>query len=82
MRNHLGQFFHAITANLGVCPIAIAEVWGAFYSLQLAWQLGHKKVILEIDSSVAVTLINKDIDFKHPYGSVIARIKEKLAGEH
>ena len=40
--------------------------------------MGHKKVILEIDSSVAVALINKDIDLKHPYGSVIARIKEML----
>ena len=31
-----------------------------------------------MDSSVAVALINKDIDSKHPYGTVIARIKELL----
>ena len=36
LRNHLGQFLGVVAANLGVCPIAIAEVWGAFYSLQLA----------------------------------------------
>ena len=32
LRNSLGH----VAANLGICPISTAEVWGVFYSLQLA----------------------------------------------
>ena len=70
----MGQFLGGFAANLGSCPIAIAEVWDAYYALQLAWMQGHKKVILEVDSTTAVALVNKPIDGKHPYGSVIARV--------
>ena len=66
LRNHMGQFFGGFAANLGSCPIAIAEVWGAYYALHMAWQQGHKKVLLEVDSTTTVALIHKSLDGKHP----------------
>ena len=33
LRDASGGFVSGFSANLGVCPITIAEVWGAFYDL-------------------------------------------------
>ena len=56
----------------------MAEVWGAFYSLDLAWRDGHRKVLLEMDSAAAISLITKGADTKHPYAMVIARVHDLL----
>ena len=44
----------------------------------MAWQQGHRKVLLEVDSTAAVGLIHKSLDGKHPYSSVIARVQELM----
>ncbi|KAK9139614.1 hypothetical protein Scep_009295 [Stephania cephalantha] len=42
-------------ANHGTCSIFYAELWGALVGLQLAWSLGLRRIILEVDN-VADTL--------------------------
>ena len=37
LQSHMRQFLGGFAANLGSCPIAIVEVWGAYYALHLAW---------------------------------------------
>ena len=44
----------------------------------MAWQQGHRKVLLEVDSTAAVALIHKSLDGKHPYSSVIVRVQELM----
>ena len=65
-REELGQLHGGFVVNLGVCPFTMAEIWGAFYALEFAWFIGFRKVILEIDSAAALSLIYKDVDIKHP----------------
>ena len=52
--------------NLGFCPITVAEIWGSFYALNMAWKKGFGRVILELDSFVVVELIHGEGDSKHP----------------
>ena len=33
---HMGHFLGGFAMNLGSCPITIAEIWGAYYALNLA----------------------------------------------
>ena len=35
-------YIRGFATNLDFCPITVAEVWGAYYSLLLAWQEGFK----------------------------------------
>ena len=51
MRDDSGQFLRGFAVNLGICPITVAEIWGAFYALDMAWMKGYRKVILELDST-------------------------------
>ena len=36
MRDDSGQFLQGFAVNLGICPITVAEIWGAFYALDMA----------------------------------------------
>ena len=77
-RDESGQFLHGFSVNLGICPITVAEIWGAFYALDMAWRQGHRRIVLELDSSSAISLIRKGVDNKHPYALVIAKVQELL----
>ena len=39
------------------CPVTFAELWGAFHALSMAWSMGNRKILLELDSSCTITLI-------------------------
>ena len=54
IRDCHGNFLFSYSSNLGSCSITSAELWGAFIGLKSAFQLGFKKVTLEMDSKVAV----------------------------
>ncbi|CAI0405948.1 unnamed protein product [Linum tenue] len=59
MRGSDGRFLKAFTANLGGGSITRAELAGIVYGLDLAWEQGARKVILQTDSSTAKNLIDK-----------------------
>ena len=65
--------------NLGACSITSAELWGAYWSLYLGWQLGHRKIILELDSKCAVLLISHQVLEAHVCSSLLKAIKELLS---
>ena len=78
LQNSVGEYLGGYSVNLGVCSITIAEVWRAFYGLQLAWDKGYQMVILEMDSSGAISLITSVKHIYHPYGLVIQRVPNLL----
>ena len=71
LRDDSGRFIQAFVANLGRCPISMAEIWGYFHALNLAWKMGYRKVVLELDSIAAIQLIHNCNDLRHPYACVV-----------
>ena len=65
-------------ANLGICPIAVAELWGAYYALLIAWNKGFRQVLLELDSSSAIALIHNECIDNHPFASIIKHVRHLL----
>ena len=79
IRDSGGAFLRGFSVNLGRCLIStIAEVWGVFYALDLAWSMGFRCVFMELDSSAALCLIRKPLDRSHPYASLIGRVQDLL----
>ena len=75
------QVCSGFVANLGSCPITVAEIWAIYYSLVLAWQKGFRHILLESDSSSAISLIQKESIERHPFASVIKRVQYLLTRE-
>ena len=74
LRDDSVSFMRAFAANVGSCPVVVAELWGACYALEVAYSLGQRKIILEMDYGCAVMLIRKTWDKSHPFSTLIGRI--------
>ncbi|CAN0904968.1 Putative ribonuclease H protein At1g65750, partial [Linum grandiflorum] len=76
LRNSLGIPQGAFTADYGGCTITRSELRAATHNLHLAWNLGFKRVNLQVDSAVVISLITStsETDLQHKAGV------EKLQG--
>ncbi|CAN1768488.1 Putative ribonuclease H protein At1g65750, partial [Linum perenne] len=75
MRNSQDRFLGAFSANLGSSSIMRAKLRAAEIGLSYAWNMGAKKVILQLDSFVAVNSINgasaDDMRHSHTLNDII-----------
>lgn len=58
IRDWLGRRVVSTTRNLGSCSPLLAELWGVLLGLHLAWESGHRSLILETDSQMVVQLVS------------------------
>lgn len=70
----LGMF----AANCGIASSTKAELLAVMKGLALAWNKGHKRVILEVDSMVVTRSLLGEINPSSPYYHVIRRCRELL----
>ncbi|CAN1342712.1 Putative ribonuclease H protein At1g65750, partial [Linum perenne] len=64
--------------NLRICSITRAELRGAMIGLQIAWDRGFRRIIVQLDSRVAVQLLLGDGEDSHQHSSEIASFREML----
>lgn len=60
IRDENGSWMRGFSARVGRCSVLEAELWGVLHGLQAAWDLGCRKVVLEIDSAKAVKCITEN----------------------
>ncbi|CAI0450237.1 unnamed protein product [Linum tenue] len=77
MRGSDGRFIKAFTANLGGGSITRAELAGIVYGLDLAWEQGARKVLLQTDSVTAKALIDSATE-QHMHYTQVAEIRRRL----
>ena len=51
------RWIGGFTCNLGICGPFMAKMWGSFYGLKLAWELGFRSILLESDSKLLVDML-------------------------
>ncbi|XP_061373781.1 uncharacterized protein LOC133316100 [Gastrolobium bilobum] len=74
LRDVSGLWLKGFAKRLGACNSMKAENWGMLLGLQMAWDLGHRRVIIEGDSQAALNLINEGVAGNHPLAGLIRRI--------
>ncbi|KAK7306532.1 hypothetical protein VNO77_44479 [Canavalia gladiata] len=58
IRDSTGCFLGGFNVNLGsISSVTLAELWGVVHGLKLAWDIGWKKVKVDIDSTNALALV-------------------------
>ena len=80
IRNDQGCWLKGFSANLGRSSNIAAELWAILLGLRLAWEQGYRRVVIELDAQVALTLINNASD-ESPYWNMVAGIRELLGYE-
>ncbi|CAI0548092.1 unnamed protein product, partial [Linum tenue] len=76
IRDHLGRCLTAFAINLGTCSITQAELRGVVEGLQVAWDAGHRRVLVQLDFQCAVQLLQGETSDDHPYAACISRFRE------
>ncbi|KAK2459136.1 TMV resistance protein N [Trifolium repens] len=59
IRGRSGEWLGGFAKGLGNCNTEVAELWGAWEGLNLAWNLGYRKVDLRLDAMSVVKTLNQ-----------------------
>ncbi|CAN1312660.1 Putative ribonuclease H protein At1g65750, partial [Linum perenne] len=78
LRDEMGLCSAAYSLNLGICSITRAELRGMLFGLQLAWERGHRRVVAQLDSAVAVALLEAGGDITHHHAAEVYQFRELL----
>lgn len=57
LRNSQGEWIVDYRRMIGTCYSNVAELWGLIDGLCLAWNLGYRKVIVEMDATYIVDMV-------------------------
>jgi len=58
----------------GITSCLTAELYVIFHGLRIAYDTGHRNIILESDSRVTLDLIMSDIQLHHLHAPMISQI--------
>ncbi|CAN1179328.1 Putative ribonuclease H protein At1g65750, partial [Linum perenne] len=81
LRDSSGRPLKAFTANLGICSITRAELRGALIGLMIAWEAGHRRIKLQMDSTAAIAIFNAPDDPMHQHSLEVTQFKGLIARE-
>ncbi|KAJ1386088.1 Ribonuclease H-like superfamily [Sesbania bispinosa] len=76
IRDHWGGFIEGFSQNLGCCSVLQAELHGTLRGLQLAKRKGLRKIVIEADSLIAISLIDKGCLPSHIALCVVEEIRK------
>lgn len=71
IRGHRGELFEVFVLKCGICSCTKAELLGVLRGLSVAWNGGHRQVIISVDSEVVVNLLGGDVPTNYPYIDII-----------
>lgn len=78
LQNHEGCWKMGFTMKLDQMDGLSTEVWSILISLEIAWDKGLIKVIVESDSKVTVGLVCDGCASEHSLAPVVHRIRQKM----
>ncbi|KAK4271783.1 hypothetical protein QN277_020424 [Acacia crassicarpa] len=79
MRDASGSLMHGFMFRAGEpADCMLAELWAVLFGLKMCWDCGERRVCMESDAEMVVSLINNPIPTSHPDVDVIREIKAML----
>ena len=78
LRDCHGKFIHGFSANLGVCSVIKAELWGVLHGLRMVWDFGYRCIQVKIDNCNVVQLIKENNANVNEFSNIIEVIRELM----
>lgn len=67
----MGCWLSGFSLNIGICSTLLAELWGVYYGLHTAWELGVRRLSMKIDYEIVVGFLTKGISGVHPLSFLV-----------
>lgn len=71
LRDGSGVWRGGFALNIGICSAPLAELWGVYYGLYIAWEQGITRLELEVDSEIVVGFLQTGISDTHPLSFLV-----------
>ncbi|CAN1767634.1 Putative ribonuclease H protein At1g65750 [Linum perenne] len=78
VRDESGRAVAAYSVNLGRCSITRAELRGILVGLDVVWDIRIRKVAVQVDSKVAISLISEPGEPCHHHAGEVVAIRKLL----
>ena len=69
--NGEGEWCGGFAHKIGRCSAPLAELWGVYYGLVIAWEKGISRLELEVDSKMVVEFLTIGIGDSHPLSFLV-----------
>ncbi|KAL9278245.1 putative ribonuclease H domain-containing protein [Arabidopsis thaliana] len=71
IRGEEGEWLGGFALNKGICSAPMAELWGVYYGLVIAWERGFRRVELEVDSKLVMGFLQTGVTGMHPLSFLV-----------
>lgn len=71
LRDGDGAWCGGFALNIGRCSAPLAELWGVYYGLYLAWDRKVSRLMVEVDSEMVVGFLKTGINDTHPLSFLV-----------
>lgn len=71
LRDEEGNWIGGFVLNIGICTAPLAELWGVYYGLYIAWERRVARLELEVDSEIVVGFLTSGISDSHPLSFLV-----------
>ncbi|KAG7576302.1 Ribonuclease H domain [Arabidopsis thaliana x Arabidopsis arenosa] len=71
IRDGDGHWRGGFSLHIGICSAPMAELWGIYYGLVIAWERGYRRVELEVDSELVVGFVQSGVSDGHPLSFLV-----------
>ena len=65
--------------NIGESSVLMAELWGLYQGLHLAWEAGIKRLLVEVDSLCVTQLVSKQVVVPNEFYALVVAIREIIS---
>lgn len=70
-----GNWITGYSGSCGYTTSLNADLLAINFGMILCWNLGHRTIVRESNSKIALNLIMKGVDSTHPYAPVVQKIE-------
>ncbi|CAA7012828.1 unnamed protein product [Microthlaspi erraticum] len=71
LSDEVGAWVCGFSLNLGICSAPLAELWGVYYGLYLAWEKRVSRLEIEVDSEMVAGFFKTWINESHPLSFLV-----------
>ncbi|KAG7599981.1 Reverse transcriptase zinc-binding domain [Arabidopsis suecica] len=71
LRDGYGDWCGGFSLNIGRCTAPLAELWGVYYGLYIAWEKKITRLELEVDSQLVVGFLKTGVSEMHPLSFLV-----------
>ncbi|KAH9735402.1 putative ribonuclease H protein [Citrus sinensis] len=79
IRDHNGAWVAGFGMNIGSCSVTVAELWGLYQGLNIAWQNGIRWLQVEVDNICILLLVTTPMITTNELSPLIKSIKDLIS---